>query len=190
MSQEKEWVEYQILQGKVDKIGEFRFKVRGWTITVVSAVVIGSYNLEPPTTYLIFLPFLLILAFQLLEKNQDIWQNIFIRRILELEKMLCPGAKGTPRIARSVMLGASRARKVGGIEKLAYYANVNFYIIMYILFLLVVFGTIELKKLFPFPFLTVQENIPRSENLKGEFKFRKGRLPVKPNRSENVLPSK
>ncbi|WNM58752.1 hypothetical protein [Candidatus Nitrospira allomarina] len=132
----KEWEEYKILQDKLDKIGDFRFKVRGWTITVISAVVTGGFigNMTP---FFLILPLLLVFIFQLLEKNQDIWQEAFSKRVFRLERQISRKPNESPRIARSIRERHSEVKHGGWFDKLALYAYPNFFIGMYFLIILV-----------------------------------------------------
>jgi hypothetical protein len=62
--------EYVTIQGKIDNIGEFKFKVRGWLITIYSAFVYGAITSQ--ITFILILPlgFFVVFVFQILEREQ------------------------------------------------------------------------------------------------------------------------
>jgi hypothetical protein len=79
--------EYKILQDKIDKIGGFRFTVKGWSVTITTAALAAAGAAKIP----FFLPFVLILlvvVFFLLEHEQ--WEHSlrFGRRALQIEEAL------------------------------------------------------------------------------------------------------
>jgi hypothetical protein len=81
--------EYSILQGKIDKIGGFRFTIRGWCVTLVaattaSAVAVGSTWTATP--YLVPLLAVFIVLFAMLEGTQNGVQLKFGERALRIEK--------------------------------------------------------------------------------------------------------
>ncbi len=81
------WEEYKLLQDKVDKIGAFRFQVKGWLIPLVSAWLVAVYTAKiPPQAYLIAAVFPLL--FWLLERNHHEHQAAFVRRIFAIEEAL------------------------------------------------------------------------------------------------------
>jgi uncharacterized membrane protein len=77
--------EYSIVQDKIDKIGAFRFTIRGWTVTLVTGAIfaIASTNLLSPYV-LLFLIFL-IAIFALIESRQNRNQDILEDRAFEIE---------------------------------------------------------------------------------------------------------
>lgn len=125
--------EYKILQGKIDKIGEFHFKIKEWSITIVLAFVLGTRAFQAPAPYLlILLPVILVLW--LLEKQQTVLQRRFGARALLLEQLIRKTLKhashtqhgdqdappvdspvdmrtASPRIASAVFENRSRHRK-------------------------------------------------------------------------------
>ena len=78
------WEEYKLLQGKVDKIGAFRFQVKNWVVGLASTAAILAYNAELCFLILVF-PLLTVVAFWILEMNQINDRNAFNRRIRFLE---------------------------------------------------------------------------------------------------------
>lgn len=77
------WDEISMLQDKIDKIGDFRFRVKTWSISVMTAVLAGGIVLRlPPESMLITL--LSILLFLMLEEQQKAWHEAFTERINEI----------------------------------------------------------------------------------------------------------
>lgn len=79
------WEEYKLLQDKVDKVGAFRYQVKGWLIPLVSAWLAAIYTAHIPTWAYIFAA-LFPLLFWLLEEHHSRYQDGFIRRILIIEE--------------------------------------------------------------------------------------------------------
>jgi|JI7StandDraft_1071085.scaffolds.fasta_scaffold68160_1 hypothetical protein len=67
--------EYGIIQTKIDNIGNFKFVVRGWLITIYSAFVFGVFSDLIPGQLCLWLGCLIILVFHFLEREQIINQN-------------------------------------------------------------------------------------------------------------------
>jgi len=81
--------EYKILQDKIDKIGGFRFTIKGWSITVIlGALFAGSTtNSLPRVPWLISLLVFLALFF-LVEKEQTDLSYHFGQRAISIEIVL------------------------------------------------------------------------------------------------------
>lgn len=83
--------EYNLLQNKIDKIADFELKVRGWCITLESALIAGliSEKLSNGSIYYVtcFLIFI-ILVFQFLEQEQLETKKILSSRALDVEKAI------------------------------------------------------------------------------------------------------
>jgi hypothetical protein len=80
--------EYRLLQDKIDKIGAFRFTIRGWSVTLVIASIIaaGSSNVVSP--YILGLLPLFIYALYATERKQNHYSVVFGDRALYLEKRI------------------------------------------------------------------------------------------------------
>lgn len=137
--------EYRILQGKIDKFGEFHFHVRGWTVTLITALLLTTLQSGvSPYALLVGLP--LVGIFRLLEAQQTVWQRAFTARLFELERDLRVRSRGVgaPRIARVVGMTASELRRSGPFGWLVLRVRTVFYCAMYLLvataFLLVKLG--------------------------------------------------
>jgi len=68
--------EYKILQDKIDKIGAFKFTIRGWSLTLVVASCIGATTAKPPPRLLWGL-IVFVLVFLVLERTQTGHREIF-----------------------------------------------------------------------------------------------------------------
>jgi hypothetical protein len=81
------WEEYKLLQDKVDKLGSFRFQVKGWLITLVTGFLLTGIVTGIP--WWAYIPaMLLIFSFSLLERRQREWELAFLSRLDELEMLL------------------------------------------------------------------------------------------------------
>lgn len=79
--------EYKILQDKIDKIGAFRFTVKGWSVTITTAALAAAGAAKIPF-YLPPLLVLLVVVFFLLEHEQLELSLRFGRRAREIEEAL------------------------------------------------------------------------------------------------------
>jgi hypothetical protein len=87
------WEEYKLLQSKVDGIGSFKFQVRGWAITLVSAFLVSGLSANiPPFAFLGGL--VIVGLFFLLDNNQQMWQSAYVGRLAQLERKLVSGQAG------------------------------------------------------------------------------------------------
>jgi len=79
--------EYKILQDKIDKIGAFRFTIRGWSVTLVVASIAAAGSTKFVGTYLLFLiPF--IILFALAERKQSVLERKFGARSFDIESRI------------------------------------------------------------------------------------------------------
>ena len=132
---EKDWEEYKILQDKLDKIGEFRFKMKGWTITLFSGFVLGSFVSPLPKISFLF-AFVIVALFHYFERYQSIWHKVYSNRIFDLENHLRKSTIGFPKIALCTRKEYARKKK----QKVGRYllrANDIFYIILYIVIVII-----------------------------------------------------
>jgi hypothetical protein len=122
--------EYKILQDKIDKIGGFKFTIRGWSLTlaIASTITIGSSQTLSPWLLLWLIVF--VIVFYMLEHQQDDFQFLFGRRVQGIEKEIrrivrsYPGPHGsrtdiglTPRIAHLLSEDARRRQPRGRFAK-------------------------------------------------------------------------
>lgn len=80
--------EYRILQDKIDKIGAFRFTIRGWSVTLVIASIIAAGSSKVISPYVLALLLLFIYALWATEKKQNQHGRAFGDRALYLEKRI------------------------------------------------------------------------------------------------------
>jgi hypothetical protein len=100
------WEEYKLLQDKVDKIGAFRFQVKGWLIPLVSAWLVAVYTAKITPWANLFAAVVPVL-FYLLERNHHKHQAAFLRRIYAIEDALIKSKNSpyfgpSPRVPRRV----------------------------------------------------------------------------------------
>jgi hypothetical protein len=79
--------EYKILQDKIDKIGGFRFTVKGWSVTLTTAALATAGAARIPY-YLLPALILFVVVFFLLEHEQWELSRRFGRRASEIEEAL------------------------------------------------------------------------------------------------------
>ena len=123
--------EYKILQDKIDKIGAFKFTIRGWSVTLVVASIfaVGSSRLASPLLLLLLLVF--VLLFYLIERKQNSFQSLFATRAFQIEKeirrVIRPGSGAgqlrhdvglSPRIAHDLSDAAQRSAPSGRFLRL------------------------------------------------------------------------
>jgi hypothetical protein len=77
-----------ILQGKIDKIGEFRFTIKGWALTLNTGTVVAAFATSLDAGTAILLVFGLLFALWLLELRQIRLSNTFQDRALRIEKVI------------------------------------------------------------------------------------------------------
>ena len=77
--------EYKILQDKIDKIGSFRFTIKGWAITLATGAALGALATSLSAKYATALVFGLLTAFWLLELRQLNLSDIFGDRARRIE---------------------------------------------------------------------------------------------------------
>jgi hypothetical protein len=146
------WDEYALIQDKIDKVGDFRFRVRSWAITLVSGLSFGSTAASLPASFLyVTLP--VVLLFWLLEENQRELQQIYIGRALVIERAL-PSPRGTggkryrpqPRLGRWTIDGLVSLRK-RRLYRLISYADQFFYgLLIAALLCIIVLSSLGAKK--------------------------------------------
>lgn len=89
------WDEYRLLQDKIDRIGDFHFRVKGWLVTLVTGAVVGGLASGIP--FWSYLPGLVLVgSFWLVDWQQTRIEEAFIARLEELEFVL--KARGDVRV--------------------------------------------------------------------------------------------
>ncbi len=80
--------EYKILQDKIDKIGGFKFTIRGWSVTIVVASCIGATTARLPSPFLLLGLIIFVLVFGRMEQIQTRYRETFARRCAEIERRI------------------------------------------------------------------------------------------------------
>lgn len=81
--------EYRILQDKIDKIGAFRFTVKGWSLTLIVATLLaGGATKLTPRWVLPTLMYVFIIVFFLVEKKQTDLSRSFGQRAYQIESVV------------------------------------------------------------------------------------------------------
>jgi hypothetical protein len=80
--------EYRILQDKIDKIGAFKFTIRGWSVTIVVASSIGAVTATLPSPFLLLGLIIFVCLFGHMESVQTRHRNTFGRRCAEIERLV------------------------------------------------------------------------------------------------------
>jgi hypothetical protein len=80
--------EYKILQDKIDKIGAFKFTIRGWSVTIVIASCIGATTARLPSPFLLCGLIVFVVVFGVMEYVQARHRRIFGRRCAEIERRI------------------------------------------------------------------------------------------------------
>ena len=76
--------EYKILQDKIDKIGAFRFTVKGWSVTLVIASIFATAGDEDVNPLVLLFLLVFVVLFNRLERKQMQWSDIFGERSLKI----------------------------------------------------------------------------------------------------------
>src|SRR5437868_10541027 len=79
------WDEYTLIQNKIDKIGEFQFKVKGWSATLLGAFVYGGFKTSHLTVALLG-GLGIAFVFHITEKRQRALSKALGEGALELER--------------------------------------------------------------------------------------------------------
>src|SRR3954465_11922919 len=81
--------EYKILQDKIDKIGAFRFTIKGWSITVIlAAVFAGASTLKIPAWLWLISLLAFIVSFFYFELAQTKLRRKFVLRCILIESAI------------------------------------------------------------------------------------------------------
>ncbi len=80
--------EYQILQEKIDKIGGFRFTIKGWALTLDIGAVVAAFATSLDRHLSVLLVLGVVGALWLLELRQTHLSEIFQNRAFRIEKVI------------------------------------------------------------------------------------------------------
>jgi hypothetical protein len=141
--------EYKILQDKIDKIGGFRFTIKGWSVTVTTGVLAGA-TATGASGWIALLALVVAVAFFLLEWQLQNLRFVYMGRALEIETVMVRLRSGSikdlssvrfiPGIAVSIMRAAERRRKPITLRKLCTDPELVIYPIQAIVILVVAAG--------------------------------------------------
>ncbi|MEO0964297.1 MAG: hypothetical protein AAFY08_04180 [Planctomycetota bacterium] len=140
MSRQEDWDEYVLVQEKIDKFSDATFKVKTWSVTVMSALLIGiaATNTSPLLYLLTLFP---ILSFYLLERYQKMWQNALSSRARVLDRSLHPSTPGVgprPQMISQAIHFATRDALRSRWGRIQLNANGLFYLLQGVMVFLVV----------------------------------------------------
>lgn len=93
--------EYKLLQGKLDKIGEFKFHVKNWAFTLTLGILVGGFASKLPILSVFFSAVVPSAAFWLLDRRQDRLSDTYAKRAIYLEEVARRNLK-----AKDASLGA------------------------------------------------------------------------------------
>ena len=79
--------EYRLIQQKIDNTGAFKFRVRGWSITVISAVLVAVVSRQAPWVVLVG-AVIIAYAFNYLEQQQEELSSALGHRAVGLERAI------------------------------------------------------------------------------------------------------
>jgi uncharacterized membrane protein len=128
--------EYRLVQEKIDKIGEFRFIVRGWAVTLATAIV-GAAEIAKLHPGSMLLAIIALGVFAAVERQQERVGDTLGRRARHLETYLqivaLQAVKGipvvvvpAPRIAADLLM----MPKPRGLDRPLQWTHRNFYLIL------------------------------------------------------------
>lgn len=153
--------EYELIQGKIDKIADFELKVRGWCITLETAIIIGiiSQKIKIEHDIIAFTTLtIIIFVFQYLEQEQLETKKILSERALIIERTLdriiitrnesitkkyyidkdvFSNLKGVPRISINLR-NASRERFKKSISNMFNFKTHVFYYVQYTMITIII----------------------------------------------------
>jgi hypothetical protein len=108
--------EYRIIQDKIDKIGSFRFTVRGWSVTLVIASIFATGSSTTLSPFLLLFLIVFLLLFYILERQQNRFGFVFGARALQIEKEI-------RRIIRTNCVSGKPRQDVGLTPAIAYHLS-------------------------------------------------------------------
>jgi hypothetical protein len=85
-----EWLieEYKLIQSKIDKFGEDRFKVRSWCVTLVSGLIVGTKFTTLSLSFVLIFALLAVFLFHLVEHQQRSTSRRLGWRAREIERAI------------------------------------------------------------------------------------------------------
>lgn len=99
------WEEYKVLQDKIDKIGTFKFQIKGWAATILVGGLVGSKATDAPWYAFLFFA-ALASTFWLLEEAQAVRGHRYGDRVFILQRKIRGFfARSMPRIIHGPQIG-------------------------------------------------------------------------------------
>ncbi len=95
------WDEFKLVQDKIDRIGDFHFRVRTWAITLSTAIAIAGLT-NKASWYVYLVSFPLIASFNLIDRAQTHWQEALVERARQVENHLRKHGQAGPRVAQVI----------------------------------------------------------------------------------------
>jgi hypothetical protein len=93
--------EYKILQDKIDKIGGFRFTIKGWSLTlIVATLVAGTATKVSPNWIVSAVMAVFVMVFFVVEKKQTDLSRLFGERARHIESTVTGMLSRTPNGSR------------------------------------------------------------------------------------------
>src|SRR4051794_32075998 len=81
------WEEYKLIQGKIDKAGEFQYKVKSWSAALLGAILVGGSATSQLFSAL-FCALVFAATFHLAERRQRYLSQLLGRRASAIERAL------------------------------------------------------------------------------------------------------
>jgi hypothetical protein len=82
------WDEYKLLQDKIDRIGDFRFRVKQWLALFPAALVAGFDKINPEHWWLLLSVSVFFVAFYVLELDQSVYERGYLHRLEAIDIVL------------------------------------------------------------------------------------------------------
>jgi hypothetical protein len=79
--------EYKLLLAKIDKLGDYRLTIRGWSATIILGLLLGGSIASAPG-YILLLALPIVAIFYLMEAHQNDLQTALQKRAASLERIM------------------------------------------------------------------------------------------------------
>lgn len=104
------WDEFKLVQDKMDRIGDFHFRVRTWAITLVTGAVVAGIT-NKVAWYIYIATFPLIVSFNVIDKAQTHWQEALASRARQIENIFRRNRQEGPKIAQAIKMKIQEVRE-------------------------------------------------------------------------------
>lgn len=149
------WDEYKLLQGKVDNIGDFRFRIKSWAMTLLMGFVIGGFASKIPTIMYLTVLLPLMIMFHIFDRNQSIWLGAFTQRLRKIELVLRKENKTSSRSKfftkdrRSPGVVSTVTQTINSKRRFSRWFAMNIHDLFYFILYFVIIGNVLLYVFFP-----------------------------------------